>query len=325
MSPRSNSLLEKPLSCHKVLATGETDVAFQWIGKTTDGETVVLKRLKQEHFRFPQYFDAAWRDQNSDLIRTGAVVDVETSGLNAEQSQIIEIGLRLFSFNRQTGEVLELLDGYSAFQDPGHPLSDEIIRLTGITDEMVKNQSIDWGKVDTLLSSAQILIAHNAGFDRPFVDRLSEVSRSKIWGCSFKQVNWSSKGFTSQKLDVLSIYHGFFTDAHRALNDSDALLHLLSFSDAEQNFPYLRELLHNARKVTIQMLAIGAPFESKDLLKAQGYRWDNGNRYWWKEVDQTELLDETSWLEKNVYMGAFRGKMVEIAPTDHFKGKGERS
>jgi DNA polymerase-3 subunit epsilon len=300
-------------------------VAFQWIGKTTDGETVVLKRLKQEHFKFPQYFDTQWETSNADLIRTGAVIDVETSGLNAEQSQIIEIGLRLFKFNRQTGEVLGLLEGYSAFQDPGQPLSDEIIRLTGITDEMVKGQSIDWERVDALLSSTQILIAHNAGFDRPFVDQLSTVSRSKIWGCSFKQINWNSKGFTSQKLDVLSIYHGFFTDAHRALNDSDALLHLLSFFDSDQKSPYLLELLHNARKVTVQVLAIGAPFESKDLLKSQGYRWDNANRYWWKEVDQAILLDETSWLEKSVYLGAFRGKMIEIAPTDHFKGKTERS
>jgi hypothetical protein len=42
-------------------------------------------------------------------------------------------------------------------------------------------------------------------------------------------------------------------------------------------------------------------------------------------VDQAILLDETSWLEKNVYLGSFRGKMIEIAPNDHFKGKTERS
>ncbi|NDG85944.1 MAG: DNA polymerase III subunit epsilon [Proteobacteria bacterium] len=298
-------------------------MAFQWIGKSADGETVTLKRLNPSDFRPVPYFDSGWEAANADLVRVGAVIDVETSGLNSDEAAIIEIGLRLFKFNRQTGDVLALLEGYSAFQDPGHPLSEEIIRLTGITDEMVRGQSIDWTKVDSLLGIAQIVIAHNAGFDRPFVDRLSNVSRQKIWGCSLKQIDWSSKGYTSKKLDVLSIYHGFFTDAHRALNDSDALLHLLSKTDAIANKAYLLELLLNARKASIQMMAVGAPFESKDLLKARGYRWDNQNRHWWKEIDPSGLIDETAWLEEAVYQGPFRGKMIEVLPVDHFKGKAE--
>lgn len=298
-------------------------MAFHWIGKSADGETVTLKRLKPSDFRAAPYFDPSWEASNADLVRTGAVIDVETSGLNSDDACVIEIGLRLFKFNRQTGDVLELLEGYSAFQDPGHELSEEIVRLTGITDEMVKGCSIDWQKVDALLEAAHIVIAHNAAFDRPFIDRLSTVSRNKIWGCSLKQIDWSAKGFTSKKLDILSIWHGFFTDAHRALNDSDALLHLLSMTDANGSKAYLLELLLNARKTSVQMLAIGAPFETKDLLKARGYRWDNQNRRWWKELDPSALLDETAWLEEAVYRGPFRGQMVEIPPVDHFKGKAE--
>jgi len=90
-------------------------VAFQWIGKSKDGETITLHKLKLDHFRFPEYFNPDWETRNADLIRRGAILDVETSGLKFDQSKIIEIGIRTFKFNRETGEVLCLSDSYSAF------------------------------------------------------------------------------------------------------------------------------------------------------------------------------------------------------------------
>lgn len=296
-------------------------MAFRWIGKSVNGETITLHKLKEAHFRFPSYFNPDWESGNRDLIRHGLILDVETSGLKFEHSTIIEIGIRKFKFNKDSGEVLSLDEAYSEFQDPGTPLSEEVKSITGITDEMLRGREIDWKQVDSLIESSQILIAHNAAFDRPFVDAQSAASRSKIWGCSFKQIDWTGKGFPSQKLDILSIYHGFFTDAHRALNDADALLYLLSHSDSDLKSPYLLELISQARKTTYQIMALSAPFESKDLLKSRGYRWDNLGRTWWREVNQSDLTPETEWLEEFVYSGAFRGKVNEIPPTEHFKGK----
>jgi DNA polymerase-3 subunit epsilon len=117
------------------------------------------------------------------------------------------------------------------------------------------------------------------------------------------------------------VFHGFFTDAHRALNDADALLHLLTHSDTARNAPYLLELLTEARKTTYHLMALSAPFESKDILKSRGYRWDNLGRTWWKEIAHADLSPETAWLEEFVYSGTFRGKITEIPPTEHFKGK----
>jgi DNA polymerase-3 subunit epsilon len=240
---------------------------FKWIGKSEDAKSVTLRQLDETMFRFPQII---MDHVDADLVKTGVVVDVETSGLSPERDQIIEIGIRQFKFHRLTGEVLNLDQTYSAFQDPGIPLSEEIIQLTGITDDMVRGQKIDWNQVNQIFNASQIIIAHNAGFDRPFIDLHSSSSQEKIWGCSFKQVDWTKKGFPSQKLEILSIYHGFFTDAHRALNDADALLYLVSQTDQATQKPYLLELLQNAKKVTIHVVAAGAPFESKDHLRLRG-------------------------------------------------------
>ena len=294
-------------------------MAFTWIGKSADGNSVVLNRLDPQKFKSPAYFNAEWDQKNAEHIRFGAVIDVETTGLSHSTDQVIEVGLRQFKFNRTTGEILSLGTSYSAFQDPGEPLSEEIKQLTGITDEQLKGQSIDWERVNQLVQSSHLVIAHNASFDRPFIDQSVTHSGNKIWACTLKQIDWAKKGFSSPKLDLLSIYHGYFTDSHRALNDADSLLYLLSFQDSATQAPYFLELLDNAKKPTVHVIASNSPFESKDHLKNRNYRWDGQNKFWSKHLEKEQLPIELSWLETVVYKGAFRGRHLEIQPVDQFK------
>lgn len=294
-------------------------MAFRWIGKSNDGKTVTLHRLEDCKIAHPPHATPAWIRSNADLVRVAAILDVETTGLNQGEDSIIEIGLRQFLFNKNTGEVLAVTKSYSSFQDPGKSISPEIQSLTGITDEMVQGQQIDWAQVDGILAECQLIIAHNAKFDRPFIDRKSKVSPEKIWACSLKQIDWSAKGFTSPKLELLNIYHGFFTDSHRAINDVDALLYLLSLPEVTSNKPYLCELLINARRPMTQIIATGAPFESKDHLKTRSYTWDNTNRFWSKIIFKDEVPQEISWHEEVVYCGPFGGMTRDIALIDSFK------
>ncbi len=294
-------------------------MAFRWIGKSNDGRTVTLRCLSDCKMPSPPYATTTWVKANSDIVRVGAVLDLETTGLSQSEDNIIEIGIRQFLFNKNTGEVLAQTKQYTSFQDPGKPISPEVQELTGITDEMVAGHSIDWSAVDDLLSECQLIIAHNARFDRPFVDRKSKISPEKIWACSMKQIAWSHKGFTSAKLELLNIYHGFFTDSHRALNDVDALLYLLSLDDAKEGKPYLLELITNARRLMTQVVATGAPFDSKDHLKSHGYSWDNVNRFWHKIVFKDDVPEEMKWLEEIVYCGPFGGLTRDIALVDGFK------
>lgn len=294
-------------------------MTFRWLGKSQDGTSVTLKRLAGCPIQPPPYATSQWMHDNKDLLRWGAVVDLETTGLSHENDSIIEIGLRQFTFNRATGEVLSLGKSYNSFQDPGRPLTPEIQQLTGITDAMLQDQQIDWVEVDLILAETTLVIAHNARFDRPFVDRHSKISPEKIWGCSLKHIDWGQRGFTSSKLELLNIYHGFFTDSHRALNDVDALLYLLSLPDTLSPKPYLEELLRNARRPMSQVVATAAPFDSKDFLKSRSYNWDNTQRVWTKIIFKDDVPSEIQWLEERVYFGPFRGVTRDIALVDSFK------
>ncbi|MDD6159971.1 MAG: PHP domain-containing protein, partial [Oscillospiraceae bacterium] len=70
--------------------------------------------------------------------------DLETTGLNARSDAIIEIG----AVRMKNGEVLER---FSSFADPGHPLSAATVSLTNITDELVAGAPSPEEAVDNFL------------------------------------------------------------------------------------------------------------------------------------------------------------------------------
>ncbi len=96
---------------------------------------------------------------------TFVVFDVETTGLSAVYNTIIELGaVKIYD-----GEVI---DKFSQFANPHHPLSAQTIELTGITDEMVTSAP----NIEEVLSSFKewigdaVLVAHNASFDMGFLN-----------------------------------------------------------------------------------------------------------------------------------------------------------
>ncbi len=90
--------------------------------------------------------------------------DLETTGLDAKSDAVIEIG----AVRMRDGQVL---DTFSSFADPGHPLGPKTVSLTGITDAMLKGAPRPEQAVDAFLDWAgdTPLVAHNAEFDTGFV------------------------------------------------------------------------------------------------------------------------------------------------------------
>ncbi len=101
----------------------------------------------------------------------GVVVDVETTGLDTVRDRIIEFCGVPFEFEKESGRILAVEEPVTFLQDPGRPIPAEVTRLTGITDDMVAGKAIDEEAVGAMLADVGLVIAHNAGFDRPFVDR----------------------------------------------------------------------------------------------------------------------------------------------------------
>jgi DNA polymerase-3 subunit epsilon len=120
-------------------------------------------------------------------------------------------------------------------------------------------------------------------------------------------VPWQRLGRGPRSLEYLLIEHaGIFFDGHRAEIDCRALIHLLAQPAASGEIP-LRLLLESARKRSARIWAQGAPFESKEILKQRGYRWNGGEdgrpKAWYVEVSDTAQETELAWLRAQVYGG----------------------
>ena len=253
----------------------------------------VLRRLQ------PRRSFARW-DGEVDVLQV-VVVDTETTGLNADKDEIIEIGLVVVAVGATSGQAFEVLDSYGALEEPSGPIPPETTLVHGITDEMVVGQRIDDLRVQAMLKNVGLVIAHNAGFDRRFLERRLPVFAELPWACSVKDVAWHEEGCGSQKLDYLLMQCGFFHEAHRAEADCLALLEVLQRPLAKASGLAMTQLLRAANQKRYRIWAVNSPFEAKDALKAVGYRWDATLRCWHLETSEVALEEELQRLKLVAY------------------------
>jgi DNA polymerase-3 subunit epsilon len=240
--------------------------------------------------------------------RRALFVDVETTGMQWATDKIIEFAGVPFTFGKDSGRIISVEPAVVSLEDPGRPIPPEITRLTRITDEMVAGQRIDDERVRALADEAQLVIAHNAKFDRPFVEARFPVFEEKHWACSINDVPWEAHGLGSVKLGWLLMEHaGLYFRAHRAEDDCLAAIHVLASPFADDGSLPMRHLLESSRRHTVMVRAVNSPFDTKDLLKARNYSWDNGTperaKAWQKEIAEDGLEAELAWLRDTVYKG----------------------
>lgn len=236
--------------------------------------------------------------------RLAVLVDTETTGLQHTKDEVIEIGAVAFTYD-DDGTVGDVVGVYSGLRQPSSPIPPEITRLTGITDEMVAGQDVDLGALDALIEPADLVIAHNAGFDRPFCEKLSPSFIPKAWACSVSEIRWADLGFEGNKLSYLVGQSGLFHEGHRATDDCHALLEVLARPAGEGTTVPFAELLRSSLRRRVRIFAENAPFDMKDYLKARGYRWSDGSdgrpKAWWTEIDEELYDDELRYLRTDIY------------------------
>ena len=245
---------------------------------------------------------ASFAQSEGCVLSRGVVVDTETTGINPEKDKIIELGMVLFEFDPQTGAAYRVLESFDQLEDPGFPVPPESTAVHGITDEMVLDKRIDDASVAQFLEGVSLVIAHNSKFDRVFLEKRLPVFESLPWGCSFAQVDWNGEGIASAKLDYIAYRYGFFYEAHRAEGDCFALLEILQQPLPKSGDLVLKSILCSLTQKSYQIFATGSPFETKDILKSRGYRWDGDKKCWHTTVSGDEaIVAEVAWLKTHVY------------------------
>lgn len=279
--------------------------------------------LEQDaHYRVLRKFTPPAFDATPNTTdKTALLIDCETTGLEAARDDIIELGMVLFHYNRE-GHITQIVRAFDQLQQPSKPIRDKITKITGITNEMVEGKSIDEDAVNDMVAQADLIIAHNALFDRPFLERAFAIFATKPWACSMAQVDWAGEGFEGTKLSYLAKDFGFFYDAHRAETDCLATIEVLTKRLPESGQLVMQALLDNARKPTFRLWAENAPFAVKDMLKARGYRWNGGDnnqpKAWYIDLGEADVDAELTYLKADIYGYDVQIEPVKITAFDRF-------
>lgn len=224
-------------------------------------------------------------------------LDFETTGLNSATDRVIEIGAVVWETNKKKPMAL-----MSELVKVEAQLSQEIINITGIDDEMLESYGINgesaFGKLIELIDTCDCIVAHNAKFDRSFFEM--EVKRygldidcSKLkWVDTCMDVPYP-ESIQTRKLSYLAAEHGILnTNAHRALFDVIVMLNVL------KNYS-IDEVLKRAQSPSVNVIA-KVSFSEKDKAKDLGFRWNKDDKIWFKEFKQLDLQSKNFPFEIDV-------------------------
>ncbi|HIW42995.1 MAG TPA: 3'-5' exonuclease [Candidatus Mediterraneibacter vanvlietii] len=153
------------------------------------------------------------------MLKSYIAFDVETTGLNPMENEIIEIG----ALKVRDGKVAER---FMEFIHPAAPISAAITNLTGITNEMVAGARPRCEVVSDFLDFCEndILIGHNVSFDYSFMKCSAAADGlpfEKLGIDTLKIAKKVHSDLDSKSLGSLCAYYNIENRAaHRAYHDA---------------------------------------------------------------------------------------------------------
>jgi DNA polymerase III epsilon subunit family exonuclease len=166
-------------------------------------------------------------DDSVELMNSPIVIfDFETSGLDKNEDEIIEIGaIKLIKG--------KIVDQFSTLVKPSKPISEVISKLCGITNEMLDDAP---DVADVWLEflgffDGNVLFAHNAEFDMSFLWATStKLGYQMQWPavCTLKMARQILPDLPSKSLDALATHYNIqFESRHRSIGDAKVTAEVL--------------------------------------------------------------------------------------------------
>ena len=147
------------------------------------------------------------------------VLDLEMTGLSAKSDQIIEIG----AIKIKNGQIVDRME---CLVNPKCKIPEQVMELTGITNEMVAQGREKDAAVSELLDfiGDAVLVGHNIGFDYSFLKQwaVNHKRKLELMACdTLKLARVVLPLEQPKKLESLCAYFGIERNReHRAMDDT---------------------------------------------------------------------------------------------------------
>ena len=162
-------------------------------------------------------------EQGQEIDTEYCVLDLETTGISFRTEKITEVGI----IKIKNGQVI---DEFECFVNPEKPIPQEVVEVTHITDDMVKDaETIDkvMPKILDFIGNS-VLVAHNADFDIGFLKHNCKELGLELENTYIDTLRLSKALFPElkkYKLGIIADSLNIKVDvAHRALDDVKTLV-----------------------------------------------------------------------------------------------------
>ena len=231
----------------------------------SDGDVVVTKHYDINSITIPTV-------QATDDTLQVLFVDTETTGLHIED-EVVQIGMLLATINTCDGSVVEY-STYVQEQYPSCEFSPKASKINGLTREGLEGKKFDMYLIRQLFSTADVIVAHNARFDREQMQKVLDTS-GQIWVCTFLDIPWLDYGCNARNLSMLCWLYGFRFDAHKADVDCLAMFYLTQCYIPDTEVRHMSQLLDMAF-TSDKMLVVKPNHFNKRII---GYLKEMGFKY----------------------------------------------
>ncbi len=241
-----------------------------------------LDILQDQVISYPSEDSVANQNKKIEKI---LILDTETTGLDENKDEVIEIGCILFdvSFKCVLSQVSFLL-----------PINNnEAEHVNGISAE-VTNISQPWEDglnfFLKLVDASDFIVAHNVEFDKKWFGKGRLPKLNKKWICSLEDINWSFQKSLKTRPSVTDLALSFSIpvwNLHRALSDC------FYISEVFKKCDNLEELLLKATEPRFLYKAL-VSYEDRSLAKNAGFRWNSPVQGVWSRkltTDEAKNLD----------------------------------
>ncbi len=146
-------------------------------------------------------------------------IDTETSGLDLNSCELIQVAAIRMMGDKE-------LSSFNAYIKPSKPISQEISELTGISNELLEQAQ----EADLVLKdfadfvAGSPVVAHNASFDRAFLEKQSPSFITEHWVDSLTLARIALPRFAHHRLsDLVAAFALSEQVSHNAMDDARAL------------------------------------------------------------------------------------------------------
>ncbi|TSA10003.1 MAG: hypothetical protein D4R79_12460 [Comamonadaceae bacterium] len=228
-----------------------------------------------------------------------AVVDVETTGLDPVEHELIGLSVVCVEVDRVTGALLKIVNSYSGHREPTRPIPPDLREIIGVCAADLTGQRLDIARIDQVLDGCELVLAHNAAFDRAFLAPHVPALDQFKWACSLRDIEWFvTEQQTKASIDHLLSVYKLTVSSGTPADDCRALIEILGRPLPVSGHTGFAALLASARSPQYRFWVPNPGVESGHALMALGFKFDPEANAWsavaggvWAQKLEAALVD----------------------------------